>query len=96
MKEQTRVEIVERLAEHIRNLVAEYGEEWAHKSIVVAPSCYEDDAMILGQLLNGAQVVITETGGHVTLGNTDNYKLCRDFEDWYPILSDLYEKDGAR
>ena len=96
MKEQTRVEIVKRLAEHIRNLVTEYGEEWVHKCIVVASSCYKEDAMILGTLLKGAQVVITETGGYVTLGNTDNYKLCRDFEDSYPILSDLYEKDGTR
>lgn len=81
-----------RLAEHVRNMLSEYGREWVKHCVLVTPSCIENEALYLSELLDDAKVVTIASGlDRIMLGDVENWKLCRAFEDDYPVTSDLYE-----
>lgn len=90
MEDKKRV-IAERLTKLIRDLVETYGESWTRQCVVIANFYSMEEAEILAELLHGAQIVSVLTTFQVMLGNVDNYKLCRDFEDDYPSFMDLGE-----
>lgn len=81
-----------RLAEHVRNIVADYGRGWVKHCVVVTPLDSVNEAQYLSELLDDAKVVTLASGlNGIRLGDVENWKLCRDFEDGYPVTSDLYE-----
>lgn len=81
-----------RLAEHVRNIVADYGREWVKHCVLVTPSATVHEAQYLSELLDDAKVVTLASGlDRIMLGDVENWKLCRAFEDDYPVTSDLYE-----
>ena len=81
-----------RLAEHVRNMLSEYGREWVKHCVLVTPSDTVNEAQYLSELLDDAKVVTLASGlNGIRLGDVENWKLCRDFENSYPVTSDLYE-----
>lgn len=81
-----------RLAEHVRNMLSEYGMEWVKHCVLVTPSFIVNEAQYLSELLDDAKVVTLASGiDRIMLGDVENWKLCRAFEDEYPVTSDLYE-----
>ena len=81
-----------RLAEHVRNMLSEYGRGWVKHCVLVTPSFIVNEAQYLSELLDDAKVVTLASGlDRIMLGDVENWELCRAFEDDYPVTSDLYE-----